>query len=106
MFEFYVYETVSIPITIKPEGALTDYKSMVLSFGQGDETLINLTEDDLQIDVETDTITAHLSQTQTAMFTAGSVKMQFNIYYQDAERDTSGTATLKALPNMYRKVMS
>ena len=103
-FKFYQWETVTIPITIKPTGILEEYKDIVISFEQKDETLIAKHLKDLEVDG--DVITVNLSQEETSVFEVGKVAVQFNILYEDKERDTSGTAVIQCAKNQYKRVMT
>lgn len=113
MASFYKYETVDIPLIFTPSGVLDGYKHIVVSLAQCGETLVNKTEedDDLDIDVANDTITLHLSQEDTGLFSGGDIgsplkaNVQVNIYYNNTERDVSAVKSIDVYENLYSKVI-
>lgn len=108
---FYRYETVDIPLTFTPDGVLEGYRHIVVSMAQNDAVKINKTEEDIEIDVQENKIIVPLSQEETGVFIGGernnpkSVKIQVNIYYNNAERDVSTIGTLEVYDNLYKEVM-
>ena len=109
MAHFYVYETVDIPIKLKTENTeiLKDYTEIVVSIVQKNPLVqIDKFTDEIGINVETNTLTIHLSQEETAKFYADKVaEVQVNIYYENTERDTSAKGTIDVLENLYKKQM-
>ena len=112
MAKFYRYETVNIPLAFTPTGVLEGYEHIVVSVSQGGTTQIHKTEDDLEIDVENDTITLSLSQEETGIFAGGDVntprkaQIQVNIYYNNNERDVSTVGSIDVYDNLYKRVIT
>ncbi len=104
MAHFYIYETVTFPITFTPEGVLQEYKHIVVSLSQG-VTIVNKTENELTIDADNDRIDVSFSQEETANFVEGEAIMQVNIYYENTERDVSTQAPIEVRDNIYRQVI-
>ncbi|MCQ3908916.1 MAG: hypothetical protein MJ200_05335 [Mycoplasmoidaceae bacterium] len=107
---FYRFETVDIPLLLKPTGVLYDYSHIVVSIVQNGITKVNKHENDLEIDTENDTIIISLSQEETSKFVGGvrdprEALIQVNIYYNDHERDVSTVGTINVFDNLYDKVI-
>ena len=111
MARFYRYETVEIPLVFTPVGILEGYKHIVVSIVQKGMTQINKTEEDLNINVGTDTITLYLTQEETGKFMGGEnnnprkAEIQVNIYYNNSERDVSTVGSIDVYNNLYSKVI-
>jgi len=111
MARFYRYETVDIPLKLTPTGVLENYSKIVVSIAQDGMVQINKTNNELGIDIETDTITLSLSQEETSKFAGGKegnpriAEIQVNIYYASTERDVSTTGTIEVYENLYKEVI-
>lgn len=111
MAKFYRYETVEIPLVFSPSGVLEGYEKIIVSVNQAGLTQIDKTEEDLDIDIENDTITLKLSQEETGKFAGGDnnnprkAQIQVNIYYNNTERDVSTIGSIDVYNNLYSKVI-
>ena len=102
---FYEWETVDLIITLDEEDALVDYSDVIVSLNQWGFRSINKDASELDIDVNSNTIMLHLSQRESGRFREGEALLQVNIYYDDAERDTSEMASIEVRNNLYKEVM-
>lgn len=102
---FYSWETADIAITLEKDGVLDGIKDVIVSFVQG-ATRVDFHADDLEIDVATNTLTAHFTQEQAGLFTGNrEAAVQVNVLYDDGERDVSARGKVAILPNLYEEVM-
>lgn len=104
MAHIYTYETMNVPIILDKDGVLEGYEDVVVSIKQL-ETAINKTTGDLGIDTEANTINLSLSQEETAGLSAGTAKLQVNIYYKNTERVASTIAEIAIDDNLYPQIM-
>ena len=108
MASFYQYETADLRLTIDDgQGGtpLEGYDRIVVSIRQA-RARLDLTGDDLGVDVPASTINVHLTQEQTGAFEAAPAQVQVNVYYSDSERDVTAKGEVKVLDNLYKQVIA
>ena len=111
MESIYTYTTPSFTISFKESNVLTNYRKIVVSLKQDGITEIDKFEDDLEIDLEQDTITVEFTQEETGKLFGGKpddpnyARIQVNIYYEDEDRNSTSTETIEVYSNLYEDVI-
>lgn len=107
--EIYTYTTPSFTISFKEAGVLTDYEKIVVSLKQ--DGVAQIDKNDLEVDLENETITVVFTQEDTGKLDGGSpeepttANLQVNIYYEDEDRNCTSIQTLDVIDNLYQGVI-
>lgn len=106
MAGFYIWETKTLHLQLKPETALDGVKNVIVTLAQEwAGTKVEKSTSDLVIKEDVGQINVHLTQEETGQFVPGKVRIQVNLLYNDSERDTTVQGVVEARDNLHRKVM-
>lgn len=106
MAGFYIWETKTLYLQLKPETALDGFKDVIVTLAQEWSGIkVEKLTSDLVIKEDVGQINVHLTQKETGQFVPGKVRIQVNLLYNDSERDTTVQGVVEARDNLHRKVM-
>ena len=107
---FFQWETADVKIMLVDQddnpipGILNGVKDVTASFVQGINSQ-HFHLEQLGVDPATSSIFVRFEQEQSAVFIKGKAEVQVNIYYDNAERDTSLKGVINIYDNLYKRIM-
>ena len=85
------------------EDALAHYDKIIVTLRSGSR-IVEKTNEDLVIDLETDTVSVRLSQEETSIL-GEQTKLQMNIFYEDGTRKATDIFQVRFIGNLHGEIM-